>query len=97
MAARSIGSLTISFGMVSIPIRLVPAVRKKSISFNQIDDQTMSRVRYRKVSEATGEEVQSNQASAATHVRRHITATRVRIRPMECAKCSTINVAFAAT
>jgi len=45
--------------MVSIPIRLVPAVKRKSISFNQIDDQTMSRIRLRKVSEATGEEVPS--------------------------------------
>lgn len=55
--ARPIWTGAISFGMVSIPIRLVPAVRKKSISFNQLDDQTMSRIRYRKVSEATGEEV----------------------------------------
>jgi DNA end-binding protein Ku len=47
--------------MVSIPIRLVPAVRKKSISFNQLDESTMSRIRYRKVSEATGEEVPSDQ------------------------------------
>ena len=45
--------------MVAIPIRLVPAVRKKSISFNQLDDRTMSRIRYRKVSEETGEEVPS--------------------------------------
>jgi len=57
--ARPVWSGAISFGMVSIPIRLVPAVRKKSISFNQLDDQTMSRIRYRKVSEATGEEVPS--------------------------------------
>jgi len=55
--ARPVWTGAISFGMVSIPIRLVPAVRKKSISFNQLDDQTMSRIRYRKVSEATGEEV----------------------------------------
>jgi DNA end-binding protein Ku len=55
--ARPVWTGSISFGMVSIPIRLVPAVRKKTISFNQLDDQTMSRIRYRKVSEATGEEV----------------------------------------
>ena len=57
--ARPVWTGAISFGMVSIPIRLVPAVRKKGISFNQLDDQTMSRIRYRKVSEATGEEVPS--------------------------------------
>lgn len=57
--ARPVWTGSISFGMVSIPIRLVPAVKKKSIAFNQIDDRTMSRVRYRKVSEATGDEVPS--------------------------------------
>ena len=57
--ARPIWTGSISFGMVAIPIRLVPAVRKKSISFNQLDDRTMSRIRYRKVSEETGDEVPS--------------------------------------
>jgi len=48
---------SISFGMVAIPIRLVPAVRKKSISFNQLDERDHARIRYRKVNEDTGEEV----------------------------------------
>ena len=60
--ARPVWTGSISFGMVSIPIRLLPAVKKKSISFNQLDDRTMSRVRYRKVNESTGEEV------AAEHI-----------------------------
>ena len=57
--ARPIWTGSISFGMVAIPIRLVPAVRKKSISFNQLDERSGARIRYRKVSEATGEEVPS--------------------------------------
>lgn len=56
---RPIWTGSISFGMVAIPIRLVSAVRKKSISFNQLDERSMSRIRYRKVSEDTGEEVPS--------------------------------------
>ena len=56
---RPVWTGSISFGMVAIPIRLVPAVRKKSISFNQLDERTSARIRYRKVSEATGEEVPS--------------------------------------
>ena len=56
---RPIWTGSISFGMVAIPIRLVPAVRKKSISFNQLDDRNMSRIRYRKVNEESGEEVPS--------------------------------------
>ena len=46
--ARPIWTGSISFGMVAIPIRLVPAVRKKSISFNQLDERTMSRIKYKK-------------------------------------------------
>jgi DNA end-binding protein Ku len=56
---RPVWTGAISFGMVAIPIRLVPAVRKKSISFNQLDDRNMSRIRYRKVNEDSGEEVPS--------------------------------------
>jgi DNA end-binding protein Ku len=48
---------TISFGLVAIPVKLFHAVSKKSVSFNQLDDRTMSRVRLKKVSAATGEEV----------------------------------------
>lgn len=55
--ARPAWTGSISFGMVSIPVRLVPAVRRKSISFNQLERDTLARIRYRKVSEATGEEV----------------------------------------
>ncbi len=36
MAARSIGSGTISFGLVSIPIRLFTATSPKSVSFNML-------------------------------------------------------------
>ncbi len=46
--------------MVNIPIRLIPAVKRKGISFNQLERGTLSRIRYRKVSEATGEEVEAH-------------------------------------
>ena len=59
MASRPVWTGTISFGMVSIPIRLVPAVRRKNITFNRIDDRTLARMRRREVSELTGEEVPS--------------------------------------
>jgi DNA end-binding protein Ku len=55
--ARPVWSGTISFGLIAIPIKLFHAVRHKSVSFNQLDERTMSRIRYRKVSDETGEEV----------------------------------------
>ena len=54
---RPIWTGTISFGLVAIPVKLYNAVRKQSVSFNQLDDRTMSRIRYRKVSALDGEEV----------------------------------------
>jgi DNA end-binding protein Ku len=54
---RPVWTGTISFGLVAIPVKLFHAVRRRSVSFNQLDERTMSRIRYRKVSDETGEEV----------------------------------------
>jgi DNA end-binding protein Ku len=54
---RAIWSGSISFGLVNIPIKLYNAVSKKSVSFNQIDAKSGSRVRMKRVSATTGEEV----------------------------------------
>ncbi|MEV7725915.1 Ku protein [Streptomyces sp. NPDC087917] len=56
---RSIWNGAISFGLVSIPIKLVNATESHSISFRQIHVTDGGRVRYRKVCELDGEEVQS--------------------------------------
>ncbi len=45
MAARSIGSGTISFGLVSIPIRLYTATSPKAVSFNMLHKKCGSRVK----------------------------------------------------
>ncbi|MFK7918097.1 MAG: Ku protein [Ilumatobacter sp.] len=55
--ARPVWSGTISFGLVAIPVKLFHAVRKKSVSFNQLDERNLARIRYRKVNGETGEEV----------------------------------------
>ena len=54
---RPIWSGTISFGLVAIPIKLYNGVSKKSVSFNQLDDRTMSRIKLKKVSADTGDDV----------------------------------------
>jgi DNA end-binding protein Ku len=56
---RAIWSGAISFGLVNIPIKLYAAVSRKTVSFNQLDSRTGSRVKYKKVSAADGEEVPS--------------------------------------
>ncbi len=54
---RPIWSGAISFGLVSIPVKLFNAVSRKSVSFNQLDSRDNQRIRYRKVNAETGEEV----------------------------------------
>lgn len=48
---------SISFGLVQVPVRLVGATKSKDVSFNQLEEGTGARIRYKKVSDATGEEV----------------------------------------
>ena len=54
---RAIWSGSISFGLVNIPIKLYAAVSRKNVSFNQLDSRTGSRIKYKKVSAADGDEV----------------------------------------
>lgn len=54
---RPIWSGSISFGLVNVPVKLFSAVSRKTVSFNQIDSRTGSRIRYKKVSAADETEV----------------------------------------
>src|SRR5713226_4399847 len=44
MAARSISSASLTFGLVSIPVRLFPATSSKSVRFNLLHAKDMSRI-----------------------------------------------------
>jgi DNA end-binding protein Ku len=46
-----------SFGLVQVPVRLVSATKSRDVSFNQLEEGTGARIRYKKVSDQTGEEV----------------------------------------
>jgi DNA end-binding protein Ku len=54
---RPIWSGAISFGLVNVPVKLYSAVSPKDVRFHQLDAKTKSRVRQKRVSSATGEEV----------------------------------------
>ncbi|HET6856647.1 MAG TPA: Ku protein [Streptomyces sp.] len=58
---RSIWNGAISFGLVSIPVKLMNATENHSISFRQIHTADGGRVRYRKVCELEGEEVPADE------------------------------------
>src|SRR4026209_494187 len=54
---RAIWSGSISFGLVNIPVKLFNAISRKSVSFNQIDSRSGSRIKLRKVSAQDESEV----------------------------------------
>jgi DNA end-binding protein Ku len=55
--ARAIWSGSISFGLVNIPVKVFTAVSRKNVSFHQIDKNTGARIKQRRVSSVSGEEV----------------------------------------
>ncbi len=62
---RSIWKGSISFGLVSIPIKVVSATESHGVSFRQVHTTDGGRIRYRKVCEVDGEEVPSEEIGKA--------------------------------
>jgi len=54
---RAIWSGAISFGLVNVPVKLFSAVSPKDVRFNQLEESTGVRIRQKRVSAETGEEV----------------------------------------
>lgn len=48
---------TISFGLVSIPVSLMPAVQPRELAFHLLDERDLSPIHNKRVNERTGEEV----------------------------------------
>jgi len=58
--ARAIWSGSLSFGLVNVPVGLYSATKDKTIHFNQFESGTADRIRYKKVNERTGDEVEQS-------------------------------------
>src|SRR5918999_1733298 len=54
---RAIWSGAISFGLVNVPVKLFSATSPKDVRFNQLEEGTNSRIKQKRVSAETGEEV----------------------------------------
>jgi DNA end-binding protein Ku len=62
---RSIWNGNISFGLVSIPIKMYPATEDHSVSFRQIHGKDGGRIRYRKVCELEDKQIDAEEISKA--------------------------------
>lgn len=61
MAARAIASGTISFGLVSIPVKLYSATSSKSVHFNMLHEKDKGRLKQQYVCSVCGEVVQRDE------------------------------------
>ena len=58
---RTLWKGSLSFGLVTIPVRMYPATEEKSVSFNQLRASDHSRIGYQRVAKSDGEEVPYDQ------------------------------------
>ena len=54
---RSIWTGAISFGLVTVPVKLYSAVNRKTVRFHQLNEKTGSRINQKRVDASTGEDV----------------------------------------
>lgn len=59
--ARAIWSGTISFGLVSVPVRMFPATQSKELRFHFLDRRDLTPIGYDKVRKDTGESVSADE------------------------------------
>ncbi len=57
---RSIWKGALNFGLVNVPVGLFTATQDKTVHFNQFEEGTSDRIRYKKVNERTGKEVSAD-------------------------------------
>src|SRR5262245_45486116 len=57
--ARAIWTGSVAFGLVNVPVALYAATEDKTIHYNQFQEGTSDRIRYKRVNERTGREVKS--------------------------------------
>ena len=55
--SRAVWSGSISFGLVNVPVRAYAAVHDHTVHFHQLEKGSGARIRYRKVSDESGDEV----------------------------------------
>jgi DNA end-binding protein Ku len=90
---RAIWSGAISFGLVNIPVKLYSAVSKKTVRFHQIDAESGSRVRQKRVG-PDGEEIAYEQIVKGYEIGpdRYVTITPEELEALEPQKTRTIDI-----
>lgn len=91
---RAIWSGAISFGLITVPVRLYSAVSRKSVRFNQLDQRTGSRIKRKWVSALDGEEVPNDELVRGYEITsgNYVTITDEELRSLDPAASRSIEI-----
>lgn len=91
---RAIWSGAISFGLITVPVRLYSAVSRKSVSFNQLDQRTGSRIKRKWVSALDGEEVPNDELVRGYEITsgNYVTVSDEELRSLDPAASRSIDI-----
>jgi len=95
MAARALGSATIAFGLVSIPVKLYSAAESASaVHFNQIDRRDGARVKQQLVSSRSGEVVPKDEIVKGYEFAKgqYVLFSKEELKALEAASTYTIDI-----
>lgn len=92
--ARAVWSGSISFGLVNVPVKAYTAVRDHDIHFHQLEKGSGARIRYEKVSEKTGKEVDADDIELGYEIRkgRYVTFERDELADLRPESTKTVDV-----
>lgn len=91
---RSIWTGAISFGLVSVPVKLYSAVSRKSVRFHQLDGEDNVRIAQKRVNPATGEEVPYDRLVKGYDLGddRYVVITPAELDALDPAKTKTVEI-----
>ena len=91
---RSIWTGAISFGLVTVPVRLSPAVRRQGISFHQLHDHDGARIQHRRFCSEEDREVPREEIVRAYELEggRYVTVTDEELERLDPDRTHTIDI-----
>jgi DNA end-binding protein Ku len=91
---RSIWTGAISFGLVTVPVKLYSAVNRKSVRFNQLNAKTGSRIAQKRVDASTGEDVNFEDLVKGYEISadRYVVIDPAELESVQPAKTKTIDI-----
>src|SRR4051794_37027633 len=91
---RSIWTGAISFGLVTVPVKLYSAVNRKTVRFNQLHETTGARIQMQRVDPTTGEEVPYDEIVKGYEIApdRYVTITNEELEALDPKKTRTIEI-----